>query len=72
MNDDYYYSCRKGGTFHSPRMDSCLTLGNELSKEISMLTKQETIGRDAQVESRQVRETRRMALPHGSQSQVLW
>ena len=52
-------------------MGSCLTLGNELSEETHVLTKQETLlGRGAQVESRKVRELRRTALPRGSQSQV--
>ena len=49
-----------------------LTLRNELSEKAHMLTKQETLlGRDAQAESRRLRETRRTALPHGVQSQVL-
>ena len=43
-------------------MGSCLTLGNELSEEKHMLTKQETIGKGP----------RRTALPRGSQSQILW
>ena len=54
-------------------MGSCLTLGNELSKETHVLTKQETVlGRGAGVERRRVREPRRTALPRGSQSRVLW
>ena len=53
-------------------MGSCLTLGNELSEETHVLTKQEILlGRGAQTESSRVRETR-TALPRGSQSRVLW
>ena len=65
--------CRKGDLFQGMRVGSCLTLGNELSEEMHMLAKQETLlGRGAQAESRRVREPWRTALPHGSQSQVLW
>ena len=54
-------------------MGSCLTLGNELSEETHVLTKPEILfGRGAQTESSRVRETRRTALPRGSQSRVLW
>ena len=54
-------------------MGSCLTLGNELSEETYVLTKQETfLGRGTQVESRRVRGPRRTALPRGSQSRFLW
>ena len=43
-----------------------LTLRNEFSEKTHMLTKQETLlGRDAQAESRRLRETRRSALPRG-------
>ena len=53
-------------------MGSRLTLGNELSEETHVLTKQETLlGRGDQAESSKVREPRRTALPRGSQSQVL-
>ena len=65
--------CRKGDPFQGPRVGSCLTLRNELSKETQVLTKQETLlGKGAWAESSRVRETRRTALPRGSQSQVLW
>ena len=54
-------------------MGSCLTLGNELSEETHLLTKQEILlGKGAQMEDSRVREPRRTALPHGLQSQVLW
>ena len=44
-------------------MGSCPTLGNELSGQTHVLTKQEILlGRGAQVESRGVREPRRTAL----------
>ena len=63
---------RKGDPFQGPRLGSCPTLGNELSEEIHVLMKQETLlGRDSWAESRSIREPRRTALPHGSQSQVL-
>ena len=53
-------------------MGSCLTLGNELSDETHMLTKQEILlGRGIQVESSRVKESRRSALPHGLTSWVL-
>ena len=49
------------------------SLRNELSKETHVLTKQEILlGRGTQAESSRVREPRRTALPHGSQSRVLW
>ena len=58
--------------FQGLRVGSCLTLGNESSKETHMLTKQETLlGRGAQAQSSRVREPRRTALPRGSQSQGL-
>ena len=65
--------CRKGDPFQGLKLGSCLTFGNELSKETHVLTKQEILlGKGTQVESNRVREPRRTALPHGSQSQVLW
>ena len=45
-------------------MGSCLTLGNELSKETHALTKQEILlGRGTQAESNRVRSLRRTVLP---------
>ena len=35
--------CRKGNPFQGPKEGSCLTLGNDTSKETHMLTKQETL-----------------------------
>ena len=65
--------CRKADPFQGLKLGSCLTLGNELSKETHVLTKQEILlGKGTQVESSRVREPRRTALMHGSQSQVLW
>ena len=56
-----------------PKLGFCLTLGNELSKEAHVLTKQEILlGKGTRVESSRVREPRRTALSHGLQSQVLW
>ena len=58
--------------FQGPKLGSCLTLRNELSEETHVLTKQEILlGKGTWVESRRVRELRRTALPHGSQSWVL-
>ena len=65
--------CRKRDPFQGPKLGSCLTLGNELSKETHVLTKQEILlGKGVQVESSRVREPRRTALSHGLQSRVLW
>ena len=35
--------CRKGNPFQGPKLGSCLTLGNELSEETHVLTKQEIL-----------------------------
>ena len=65
--------CRKADPFQGPKLGSCLTLGNELSEETQVLTKQEILlGKGTQVENNRVREPRRTALLRGSQSQVLW
>ena len=54
---------RKGDPFQGPKLSSCLTLRNELSKETHVLTKQEILlGNGAWAESRRVREHRRTAL----------
>ena len=67
------FYCRKGDPFQDLKGGSCLTLGNNFSEETHMLTKQEILlGKGTWVESSRVREPRRTALPHGSQSQVLW
>ena len=61
------------GPFLGPKLGSCLTLGNELSKETHLLTKQEILlGKGTQVESSRGREPRGTALSHGLQSRVLW
>ena len=58
--------CRKEDPFQGPKLDSCLTLRNELSGETHVLTKQEILlGKCARVESRRVREPRSTALPRG-------
>ena len=58
--------CRKGDPFQGLKVGSCLTLGNELSKEIHMLTKQEILlGKGVQTESSRVRKPRRASLPKG-------
>ena len=61
--------CRKRYPFQGPKLGSCLTLGNELSEETHVLTKQEILlGKGTQVESSRVREPRRTALLRGSVS----
>ena len=46
-------------TFQGPRVGSCLTLGNELSKETHVLTKQKTLlERGIGAESNMIREAR--------------
>jgi len=68
-----YHCCRKADPFQGPKLGSCLTLGNELSEETHVLTKQEILlGKGTWVESSRVREPRRTALLRGSQSRVLW
>ena len=58
--------CRKRDPFQGPKLGSCLTLGNELSEETHLLTKQEILlGKGTRVESRRVREPRRTALARG-------
>ena len=67
------YCCRKRGPIPGPKSGLCLTIRNELSAETHVLTKQKILlGRGAQVESKRVREPRRIALPCGFQSWVLW
>ena len=64
---------QEGGLLLGLKLGSCLTLGNELSEETHVLTKQEILlGKGSRVESRRVRELRKTALPRGSQSRVLW
>ena len=65
--------CRKGDPFQGLKLSSGLTLGNELSEETHVLTKQEILlGNGVRAESSSVREPRRTALSRGLQSQVLW
>ena len=64
--------CRKGDPFQGPKLGSCLTLGNELSEETHVPTKQEILlGKGTRVESSRVREPRRTALSSDSQSRVM-
>ena len=64
---------QEGGSLPGPETGSCLTLGNGLSEETHVLTKQEILLRKGtRAESSRVREPRRTALPHGLQSRVLW
>ena len=68
----FYDCCWKGDPFQGLKLGSFPTLGNELSEETHVLTKQEILlGKGTQVESSRVREPRRTALPCGSQSWVL-
>ena len=39
------WCCRKGDPFRGPKLGSCLTLGNELSEEMHVLTKRDFIGK---------------------------
>ena len=49
--------CRKRDPLEGPKLGSCLTLGNELSEETHVLTKQEILlGKGTRVESSRVRE----------------
>ena len=49
--------CRKADPFQGPKLGCCLTLGNELSEETHVLTKQEILlGKGTRVESSKVRE----------------
>ena len=69
----YISLLQEGSPIPGPRVGSFLSLGNEVSEETHVLTKQETLlGRGAWVESTRVRESRRMALPCGSQGLILW
>ena len=63
------FCCRKGNPFQGLKLGSCLTLGNELSEETHVLTKQEILlGKGTWVENSSVREPRRTALLLGLQS----
>ena len=63
--------CRKADPFQGPKLGSCLTLGSELSEETHVLTEEEILlAHGAWVGRGRVREPRRAALPHGSQSWV--
>ena len=58
---------QEGGPLPGPETGSCLTLGNQLSEETHVLTKQEILlGKGTRVESSRVRKPRRTALLHGS------
>ena len=62
---------QEGDPFQGPKVDSYLTLRDEFSKETRVLTKQEILlGKGAWAENSRVRESRRTALPCGSQ--ILW
>ena len=68
MHNNVPHCCRKADPFQGPKLGSCLTLGDELSEETHVVTKQETLlGKGTRVESSRVREPRRIALPCGLQ-----
>ena len=53
MEEFHWICCRKGDPFQGLKLGSCLTLGNKLSKETHVLTKQDILlGKGTQVESR--------------------
>ena len=73
MGGVWIHLLQEGAPFQGPKLGSCQTLGNELSEETHMLTKQEILlGKGTRVESSRVREPRRTAVSHGLQSWVLW
>ena len=59
-------SCRKGERFQGPKLGSCLTLRNELSRDTCVMKQRILLGKDSRVENRRVRVPRRTALPWGS------
>ena len=72
LNKRFVIKLQEGGPLPGPELGSCLTLRNELSKEIHMLIKQEILLRKGTgVENSIVREIWRAALPHGSWSKGL-
>jgi len=68
----WWACCRKGDPFQGPKLGSCLTLGKELSEETRADKATDFIGKGTRVESNRVREPKRIALPCGLQSWVLW
>ena len=54
--------CRKGDPFQGPKLDSCLILRKELSKETRADKARDFIGKGTRVESSRVREPRRSRL----------
>ena len=72
LNKRFVIKLQEGGPLPGPELGSCLTLRNELSKEIHMLIKQEILLRKGTgVENSIAREIWRAALPHGSWSKGL-
>ena len=65
------YCCRKADPFQGPKLGSCLTLGNELSEETRVLTKQEILmGKGTRVEGSRVRKQRRTVLIENNNSSI--
>ena len=63
---------KEGDPFQGLRVGFCLTLGNELSEETHMLTKQETLLERAAQAERLGKGTQEDCSTTRSQSQVLW
>ena len=63
--------CRKADPFQGPKLGSCLTLGNELSEETRVLTKQEILmGKGTRGEGSRVRKQRRTVLIENNNSSI--
>ena len=68
-----HHLLQEGGLLLGLKLGSCLTLGNELSEETHVLTKQEILlGKGTGVESSRVKEPRRIALPLAHSFQVFF
>ena len=66
------FCCRTGDPFQGPGVGSCLTLGNELSEQVHVMTEQKTfLGKGVQLEICRVREPRRTALHNVSRDMFL-
>ena len=73
MVDFYFHTVVGRGRppYRAPKAGSCLTFGKELSEKTRADKARDLLGKGTGVESSRVREPRRTALPHGSQSRVL-
>ena len=64
--------CRKGDAFQGPKVGSCLTLRNELSKETHADQARDCIGKGHPGRQQRGEGAQVNALPHGLPSRVLW